>query len=67
MPIEGEVSRRCSKEACAIQRCLKKAGYQEKDCVALIKAWEHCSNKVKEKAQQQADKQMIKQHSRRDA
>jgi Mature-T-Cell Proliferation I type len=57
-----EVSRKCSKEACAIQRCLKKAGYQEKQCAAQLLAWEECSSKVKEKAQQHLNKQVTKQH-----
>ncbi|KAF1334290.1 Transmembrane protein, partial [Globisporangium splendens] len=49
----GICERLCRKQACAIQFCLQRSGYQEHKCAAIIQQYHDCCEAAKRSQQQQ--------------
>uniref|UniRef100_K3WUV0 Cx9C motif-containing protein 4, mitochondrial n=1 Tax=Globisporangium ultimum (strain ATCC 200006 / CBS 805.95 / DAOM BR144) TaxID=431595 RepID=K3WUV0_GLOUD len=49
----GICERLCRKQACAIQFCLQRSGYQERKCAAVIQQYHDCCETAKRSQQQQ--------------
>ena len=41
------LKRKCKMLSCAIQTCLKKKNYEEKNCKSEIEAWRRCVKQLK--------------------